>query len=1113
MSVHSYNKNQTNNHEQSIPKGERMKKLLLSLFVILFSITSVINAEGKDKKKEKGPWATSNFSGLSFRSIGPAFTSGRIADFAVNPKNHSEYYVAAASGHLWKTTNAGTTFKPVFDHHGAYSIGIVTMDPNNHNVVWTGTGERNSQRALGYGNGVYKSVDGGSSWKNMGLKISRQIGSIVIDPRNSNVVFVGALGSVWGPGGDRGIFKTVDGGKTWKNVLKISENTGVRDVIFDPRNPDIMYATAFQQRRHVFTKIGGGPESAVYKSEDGGESWNKIMKGLPKVDLGGLGIAISPANPDVLYLIVEAANGKDGFFRSNNRGASWEKMGTHSSSGQYFNRIFCDPKDVNKVYSLETVSKVTLDGGKTWKSLGNNKRHVDDHALWIDTEDTNHFLIGGDGGVYESFDGGKNYVFKSNLPITQLYRVAVDNDYPFYNVYGGTQDNSSFGGPSQTLRRTGIVNADWFVTNGGDGFWSATDPVAPNIIYAEAQYGNMVRYDRKSGEAIDIRPEPKLGEKTYKWNWNTPLFVSPHSHTRIYTAANKIFRSDDRGDNWTEISGDITAQIDRNTWKVMGKYWSYDAVRKDVSTSQYGMAVSMDESPVKENLLYVGTDDGVIQVSQDAKTWKKYDEFPGIPKYTYVSDIMASKFDENIVYASFDNIKRNDFKPYILISKDKGKSWESIANNLPENGTVHTIQQDYKNPNLLFVGTEFGFFFSPNRGKKWIQIKSGLPDVAVEDITIQKRENDLAIATFGRGFYILDNFTPLRNYADSIYNKDAYVFPVKDALMYIQKGGRYGTGSTYFAAKNAPFGATITYFLKDVPKTKKQIRQKKEKELFKKGEKIPQPTYAELQAEKKEEAPHLIFTIFDDAGNPVRKITKSASKGIHRVVWDLHYANQSPVSLSKNKFSPTKKTSSGMLAMPGNYSVSVSLYQNGNINQIAGPVKFEAKVLQNTSLPAKDRGELVAFQKKSMNLAQTIYGTQKYAEELKHHIQLIKQTLYSTPAASADLISQAEKIDNELNDVLFAFNGQPARASAEEVPPAKVSLNSRLGTLIWTHWRSTAGITGNQKTAYKVLTEEFPPVYNKLKNIGEVEIKQLQDSMEKINSPWTPNRLPKLKLK
>ncbi len=1089
-----------------------MKKSILLLLIILIPFTFLSSKE-KDKKDDKGPWSSKTFSGLKLRSIGPAFTSGRIADFAVNPDDPSEYYVAAASGHIWKTTNAGVTFKPVFDKYGVYSIGSLRMDPNNHNVIWAGTGENNHQRALGYGNGIYKSVDGGASWKNMGLKESRQIGMIQIDPRNSNIVFVAAEGSVWGPGGDRGLYKTTDGGKTWKRVLYISENTGVNNVVFDPRNPDIMYATSEQRRRHVFTKIGGGPESAVYKSEDGGNTWFKIMKGLPKVDIGGMGIAVSPVNPDVVYLIVEAAEGKSGFFRSTNRGASWKKMSDYHSSGQYYNEIFPDPKNVDKVYSTQTRTRYTIDGGKTWKLLGNNKRHVDDHAMWIDPNNTKHFLIGGDGGVYESFDGGKNYSFKTNLPITQFYRVNVDNEYPFYNVYGGTQDNSSFGGPSRTLSKDGIVNSDWFVTNGGDGFWGAVDPKDPNIVYAEAQYGNMVRFDRKSGEAIDIRPEPAKGELTYKWNWNTPLIISPHSNTRIYTAANFVFRSDDRGDNWKKISGDITAQIDRNTWKVMGKYWSIDAVRKDVSTSLYGMAVSLDESPVKENLLYVGTDDGVIQVSEDAKTWRKIDEFPDVPKYTYVSDILASKFDENTVYATFDNTKRDDFKPYVLVSYDKGNNWESISNNLPKNGSVHTIQQDFKNPNLLFVGTEFGIFFSADAGKKWIQLKGGIPDIAVEDIAIQKRENDLVLATFGRGFYILDNYSPLREVADSVFNKEAYIFPVKDALMYIQNRGRYGTGSTYFRAKNPPFGATFSYYLKDVPKTKRQIRREKEKKLFKESKKIPQPSYDELRAEEMEIKPYLIFTIYDDSGNEVRKITKSPSKGINRVTWDLKYNSPNPVKLKKGKYNPTEKSSSGLLAMPGKYSVTMSLYHNGKIKQLAGPVYFNAKVLKNTTLPAKDRAELVAFERKSSELAKTIIGTQKYAEELGKRMQVILQTLNATPKADGNLLLKAESINKKIKDALFKFKGRKAKASREEIPPQPVPLNDRLGVLIYTHWSSTSGITGNQRTAYNVLLDEFPPVYKKIKEIGEVEIVQLQKEMDKLSSTWTPGRLPELKLK
>ncbi|MGC9344337.1 MAG: WD40/YVTN/BNR-like repeat-containing protein, partial [Bacteroidales bacterium] len=735
----------------------------LASVLMLFSIQTEIMAKKKPSEAENDTLKSSTFSGLKMRSIGPAFTSGRIADFAFNPANPSEYFVGVASGNVWKTNNNGTTFSPVFENYGAYAIGVVTMDPNNHNVIWVGSGENNHQRALGYGDGVYKSVDGGESWKNMGLKDSRQIGGIVVDPRNSDVVFVAAEGSAWGPGGDRGLYKTTDGGETWNKTLDISEHTGVNNVIIDPEDPDVLYLTTEQRRRHVFTKIGGGPESAVYKSTDNGETWRKITKGLPGVHLGGMGIAISPADHNVLYLIVEAAEDKGGFFRSTNRGESWKKMSDHSSSGQYYNEIYCDPVDVDKVYSMETVSKVTRDGGKTWENLGLDNRHVDDHALWIDPDDTNHIIIGGDGGVYETFDEGKNWVFKSNLPVTQFYRVQVDNDYPFYNVYGGTQDNNTFGGPAQNLSSAGVSSEEWYPILGGDGFWVQIDPTDPNIVYCEYQYGNMYRYDKKSGESLNIKPRPRKGEKTYKWNWNAPLIMSPHSNTRIYAFANKVFRSDDRGESWTVISDDLTSGTDRNTWPVMDHYWSIDAVKKDVSTSLFGTGVSLAESPLQEDLLYAGTDDGVISITEDAgENWTQVKSFPGVPEYTYVSDIMPSKHDVNVVYASFDNRKRDDFTPYILKSTDKGKTWTSIANNLPEEGTVHTMEQDPVVENLLFAGTEFGAFFSVDGGETWVQFKAGMPTISVRDMTIQTRENDLVLATFGRGFYVLDDYTPLR---------------------------------------------------------------------------------------------------------------------------------------------------------------------------------------------------------------------------------------------------------------------------------------------------------------------------------------------------------------
>ena len=1089
---------------------------LRTFFALIFlCLILVIPFSSQAQKKQpaaiKDTIKSGDFSGLKFRSIGPAYCSGRIADFAVNPKNNAEYFVAVASGHIWKTVNAGTTWEPVFDNYGAYSIGCLTMDPENPNVIWAGTGENNHQRALGYGDGVYKSTDGGKSWKNMGLKNSRQIGMIAIDPRNTNVVYVAAEGSVWGPGADRGLYKTTDGGKIWNKVLNISENTGVNNVIMDPRNPDVLYATSEQRRRHVFTKIGGGPESGIWKSTDAGANWEKLTSGLPGGDVGGIGIAISPVNPDYIYAIIEAAGESGGFFRSTNRGASWNKMSDHTAQGQYYNEIYCDPKDVDKVYSVETFSQYTEDGGKTWTNVSTKNRHVDDHAMWIDPSNTKHYLIGGDGGIYETWDGGQDFHFKNNLPVTQFYRVNVDNSEPFYYVYGGTQDNSSLGGPSRNISDFGVVNDEWFVTNGGDGFWTAVDPTDPNIVYAEAQYGNMVRYDRKSGEAIDIRPEPRKGEDTYKWYWNTPLFISTHSHTRLYTAANKVFRSDDRGNTWQVISDDLTTGTDRNNWPVMGKYWSIDAVAKDVSTSLYGLIVSLDESPVKENLLYAGTDDGLIQISEDAKTWSRAGKFPGVPEFTFISDILASRFDENVVFAAFDNIKRDDFKPYLLKSSDKGKTWVSIASNLPENGTVHTIVQDHVNPDLLFAGTEFGVFFSIDGGGQWTQLKNGLPTIAVRDIAIQQRENDLVIATFGRGFYILENYTPLRTINKTVMDSPAQIFEVKDALMFVETGGKYGQGSSYYAAKNPDFGATFTWWLKEVPKTLREQRQEKEKELFKKGERIPQPTEGELRAEEQEIAPYLIFTISDETGNIIRRLYSKPSKGLNRTNWDLRYAGTSPLRNRDGKFDPFKEGNSGLFVMPGKYRVAMAMVAGGVTTDLVGSVPFNALVLNNTTLPAGDRAALVAFQKQVAELIRKVQGTDNFAEELAQKLTTMMQAVHQTPGASPELQGKLYALSLKVDDILFAFNGKQPKASREENPPAPVSINERLGNIIYAFYGSTSSPTSTHRRSYDIILEEFPPLYAQLKQISEVDLPAIEEEMEKAGVPYTPGRLPEWK--
>lgn len=1085
--------------------------LLVSLLSIsLLSTSSPLFAK-KDKEEKKDEVNSSLVSGLKFRSIGPAFASGRISDFAVNPDNYNEYYVAVSSGNVWKTTNNGVTFQPVFENYGSYSMGCITMDPNNHHVVWLGTGENNHQRALGYGDGVYKTTDGGKTWKNMGLKDSRQIGKILVDPRNSDVVYVAAEGSAWGPGGERGLYKTTDGGKNWTKVLEISKHTGVNDIVMDPRNPDILYAASEQRRRHVHTKIGGGPETAIYKSTDAGDNWRKLENGLPKAHIGGIGLAISPVNPDVIYAIMQGNEQDGGFFRSTDRGESWNKMSDHHSSAQYYNEIIADPQDIDKVYSMETFSHVTNDGGKTWERISLKEKHVDDHAMWINPENTDHYMIGSDGGIYTTYDDGDNYYHVSNLPITQYYRVNVDNEEPFYNVYGGTQDNNSMGGPSQTLGSDGIPNSEWFVTLGGDGFWQAIDPENPNIVYSELQYGNVVRYDKQSGESMSIKPVPPKDSLTYRWNWNTPLILSPHNNKRLYMAANKVFRSDDRGNSWDIISPDLTAQIDRNRWPVMGKFWSVDAVAKDVSTSLYGTIVSLDESPVQENLLYVGTDDGLIQVSDDPEgNWRKISSFPGVPEYTYVSDIYASRHDANVVYASFDNRKRDDFKPYLLKSTDKGESWESITNGLPENGTVHAIEQDPVDPNLLFAGTEFGIFYSNNGGEKWIQLKSGIPTIAVRDIAIQEREQDLVLATFGRGFYILDNYAPLRSIDESLVEKEGHIFPIQEAEMYIQKRGRYGQGATYYTGDNPEYGATFTYYLKETPKTKEQLRREKEKELFEEGKRIPQPSWKEQREEEQEVKPYLIFTIYDDEGNVVRKMTQKPSKGVHRIAWNFRYENPYPVRLKGGEFNPFDKDNGGILAMPGTYKVSLDLYHNGEIKELVPPKEFEARQLEIRTLPAADRSELLSFQEKVSDLTRTIQGAVRLSADMMERIHHLKQAMLKTPAETKDLMIEAEQIQDKLDEVIFAFHGVDAKASSEEIPPHPVTIMERLSAITYAHYRSTSGVTETERTNYNILKERMPELLNTLKEIKEEDIQQLEEKMDDLNAPWTPGRFPEL---
>ena len=666
------------------------------------------------------------FKGLEWRGIGPALMSGRIADIAFDPTDRSTWYIAVGSGGVWKTTNRGTTWTSIFDGQGSYSIGSVTVDPNNHHTIWVGTGENVSGRHVGYGDGIYRSLDGGATWENKGLKNSEHIGMIAVDPRDSNVVYVAAQGPLWSGGGERGLFKTADGGVNWELILSGGDYTGVNEVHLDPRNPDVLFAVKHQRLRSVAALINGGPESGIFKSTDGGRSWRELTKGLPEEDMGKIGLAISPIDPEVVYATIELGRRTGGFWRSEDGGESWEKRSDHLSGGtgpHYYQEIFASPHQFDRVYQMDATLHITEDGGKTFVAQPHGHKHGDHHAMAFDPADSDYLMYGTDGGLYESFDLGETFRFVSNLPVTQFYKVAVDYDEPFYNVYGGTQDNNTQGGPSRTDNVNGIRNSDWFITLFGDGHQPAVDPTNPDIVYSEWQQGNLVRYDRKSGEAVYIQPQPGADEETDRFNWDAPILISPHNPARLYFASQRVWRSDDRGDSWTAISGDLSHGRDRLAEPMMGRVWSYDSSWDLMAMSKYGTITSLSESPVVEGLLYAGTDDGRIQVSENGgASWRAIERLPDVPDHFFVNDIKADLHDANTVYVVVDDHKSGDFSPYVLKSTNRGGTWTSISESLPERHVVWRIVQDHVNPALLFAGTEFGVFFTVDGGEKWVKL-------------------------------------------------------------------------------------------------------------------------------------------------------------------------------------------------------------------------------------------------------------------------------------------------------------------------------------------------------------------------------------------------------
>ncbi len=1058
-------------------------------------------------KSDAGKFSAETFSGLKLRSIGPALMSGRIADVAVDREHPNTWYVAAGSGNLWKTTNAGTTFTPIFEDYPSYSIGCVTIDPNNRFAIWVGTGEAVGGRHVGYGDGVYKSLDGGKSFENMGLKTTEHIAKILVDPRDSDVVYVAAQGSLWAPGGERGLYKTTDGGQTWQQILAKGEYTGVTDIAFDPRDPDVLFAVTHQRHRTVWALVNAGPESGIHKSTDGGATWRGLTDGLPGDDMGKIAVAVSPQKPDVVYATIELAERKGGSWRSTDGGETWTKTSDYMSGGtgpHYYQELWADPHRFDVLYQANVRLGRSIDGGRTWESAEGTWKHVDNHAVAFHPADPDFLLVGCDGGLYRSYDFAETYQFCANLPLTQFYKLSLDNDYPIYHVVGGTQDNNTQYGPARTNNTSGIRNSDWRTTIGGDGHDCAIDPEDPNIMYCESQEGYLRRYDRATGESIDIRPRPAEGEETLRFNWDSPILISPHSHTRLYFGSKKLHRSDDRGDSWTTISPDLSRDRDRFKLPLMGRVWSIDAAWDLFAMSEYGNITSIAESPLVEGLLYVGTDDGLIHVSEDGgAAWRKIESLDGVPEFAFVNDLKADLHDAGTVYAVLDHHKTGDFRPFVMKSTDRGHTWQPMTGNLPDRHLVWRIVQDHVEPKLFFVGTEFGIFFTLDAGKQWTKLTGGVPTIPFRDLEIQKRENDLVGATFGRGFYVLDDYTPLRTASSQALTKSEFVlFPVRKSLLYVparalgrEKGSQ---GDSFFTAPNPPFGAVFTYYLRDSMKTRRERRHEKEARVKKAGGSNVYPGFDVLKSEEREDDPTITFTVTDADGRVVNRVAGPTSKGFHRVAWNLRYTTTTQDEKAR-----------GPLVVQGKYTVRAAKRVDDRVTPLGEPQTFEVVSISQPSLSPQDPQATLAFQQEAAELLAAIAGARGKLDEALSDLEEIKAAIRKASEENAGLLDAARRLELELLDARDLLSGDTTRTSRSH--PAVPSIYRRARNALAGSVNSTHGPTKTHRQEYDIARRRHEALAPTLTRLLGPEMAELQKKLEAAGVPWTSGRpIPEL---
>ncbi len=1042
----------------------RLKRLLFFFLALAPAITpnSPLSAQGATSQ-------TDIFKQIKWRQIGPAAFGGRIDDIEATVSNPNIIFIAAASGGIFKSVNNGVTWKPVFDEEGtSLSIGDIAIAPSDPNIIWAGSGEPNGRQSSSWGDGVYKSVDGGETWKHMGLKETHHIGRISIHPQNPDIVYVAALGHLWGANPERGLYRTKDGGKTWEKILFINENTGAVDVAIED-NGRIVYAATYQRQRRAWGYVGGGPHSGLYRSLDGGDNWEKLSNGLPSGDTGRIGIDISKSHPHIIYAIVENKNG--GVFKSEDRGKSWTRVNELNPRPMYYSQIRVDPKNPDKVWVLGSPLYVSIDGGKKFSSEGTGEKiHVDHHALWIDPNNPDHLLLGNDGGFYISYDGSKTWDFIDNLPLAQYYAIGIDHRDPYW-IYGGTQDNGCWGIPSRTSSSLGILNSDVVNIAYGDGFYVAIDPKDHTAIYAESQIGRLYFVDLITREEKGIRPVADDLEKDYRWNWSCPLIISPHDPNTLYYGANKLLKTMDRGHSWKEISPDLTRNQDWKKLPIMGIERNENTLSRDDGVAHYGTITTISESPLQAGLIYVGTDDGNVQMTQDAgKTWQNLTEKFKLSEPHWVSRVLGSCHQPGEAFVSFDGHQDNDFKPYLFKTTDFGKTWKNITADIPEGMVINVIAEHPRNANLLFVGTEFGLFISTNGGKNWVLAGGNLPRVPVDDIIVNPKDNDLILGTHGRGIIVLDDITWLEKLDESVLNSEAHLFPIREATQFYEMRALPDPGASRFSGPNPDYGVLITYYLKnDSPQEEKPPLKKEKSE----------------KAEEKPNAPNVPkvkIVIEDKDGKLIRTLEGPDRKGINRINWDLRYPLSFEEKGEEGWFGPPK----GPFVLPGEYTVKLVARNQELVQKASLRIDPQAKT-NPEALKTRLEASLTVDE-----LRRAFKEGQKATEEMDKELKRIKEMIKEEKAIPEEVKSKIEAISKKLEESKKAFGrgwDAPEFAITDLAGQLQASTSVPTEAQLKTMNHLLGKLEKNIGEVNGLLTKEFPELQNLLNDKGISPIK------------------------